>query len=97
MLMLKIRSREYKVLWPVYFERRISRGKGRRVPLRLALDNVTVDRIVKTCRELGLECEVSEGAYPSMWWRKTGYVIVKAAGMRKEELIKRVAEAMRRR
>ena len=95
--MLKIRSREYKVVWPVYFERRASRGRGRRVPAKLALDNVTVERIVKACRELGLECEVSEGSYPRMWWRRTGYVIVKAGDMRKVELIKRLAEAMRKR
>ncbi|HID04357.1 MAG TPA: hypothetical protein EYP20_00980 [Aigarchaeota archaeon] len=95
--MLKTRSRDYKVIWPVYFERRVSRGGGRRGPSKLALDNVTVDRIVKACRELGLEYEVFEGAYPSMWWRRTGYVVVKADGVKKEELIRRIASAMKKR
>ena len=95
--MLKIRSRSYKVVWPVYFERRVSRGGGRRVPSNLALDNVTVDKIVKACRDLGLEFEVFEGAYPSMWWRRTGYVAVKADGVKKGELLRRIASAMRRR
>jgi len=95
--MLKTRSREYKIIWPIYFERRVSRGRGRRVPSKLALDNVTVDKIARACSSLGLEYEVMEGAYPSMWWRKTGYVIVKADGVKKEELIRRIAEAMKKR
>ena len=38
-----------------------------------------------------------KAAYPKMWWLKTGYVIVKAKGMKKEELLKKLAEAMKRR
>ncbi len=95
--MLKTRSKNYKVIWPVYFERRVSRGRGRRVPSKLALDNVTVEKIAKACKELGLEYEVSEGAYPSLWWRKTGYVVVKTDGVKKEELIRRIAEVMKKR
>ena len=84
------------ILWPAYFERRIPRNKGRRVPLKLASDNVTADTIARACKALGFECEIVEGAYPKMWWRKTGYVIVKADSLRKNELIRKVAEQLRK-
>ena len=84
------------ILWPTYFERRLSRKKGRRVSLKLAVDKVTTELIAKACKSLGLEYEIVEASYPKIWWRKTGYVIVKGGSIKKSELIKRVAENLKR-
>lgn len=84
------------VIWPAYFEKRLSRKRGRRISSKLASENVSAETIARVCRSLGLDCEVVEGAYPKMWWRKTGYVIVKNSGLKKSELIRKIAEHMRR-
>lgn len=62
-------SREYRgrriVVYPVYFDKSYPRGKGRRVPLRLAVSNPTVDKIVNACKILNLDPEVElEKAHP---------------------------------
>ncbi len=89
--------RDGLTLWPAYFDRRLPRGRGRRVPTKLAIDSPSTATIAEACKKLGLEYEVNEGAYPKAWWRKTGYIVVKVPeGMSKTQLIRRIAESMRR-
>lgn len=51
-------SREYRdqrvVVYPTYFDRKASRRRGRKVPLKIALNNPTLEKIMKVCSKLGL-------------------------------------------
>jgi len=84
------------VVWPCYFDKRLSRKRGRRVPLKLSTENPTVEMISGACKRLGLDFEASSGAHPRTWWRKTGFLIVRTSEKSKPLLIKRIAEAMRK-
>ena len=80
-----------KVLWPVYFERTVSRGSGRRVKREIARDGVTLNDLEKALKSLGMKYTVeAEKAHPSRWSKVEGRVIVETE-MAKEKLLDKVA------
>jgi len=67
----------YIILWSAYFDRRLSRNRGRRVPLKLSIENPTLMEIEKAARKLGLKTIVEPNAkYPKDWWNYKGRVLV---------------------
>ena len=88
------------ILWPEYFSRRLSRGRGRRVPVNLAVDNLSPELFLKICDEMGLDCEIEQGKrYPRVWHSSYGYrIIVKVSAdsdISKNALIKSFGEKLR--
>jgi len=79
------------VIWPAYFDRNISKSEGRRVPKKLAVSSPKAKEIFEASKKLGFEARIEKGAYPRRWWLKEGKVIVKAEGITKAELIKKIA------
>ncbi len=69
--------REGFIIWPAYFDRSLSRGEGRRVPLRLSSRSPTVERLSKVAQKLGWYIKIEVAAYPKTHWKKTGRLIVK--------------------
>jgi len=63
-------------LWPVYFDRRRSRGDGRRVAKEMAVPNASIEEIMKAAKKIGLNPQKEDKAYPGRWWKKEGRVIV---------------------
>jgi len=88
-------QREHKgkrvVLYPAYFDARLSRSKGRRVPVSIAIKGVRAEDIARAAKELGLEAYVEAGAYPRAWWLESKRVIVEKAGKSKTEIIRIIA------
>ncbi|MDK2384335.1 MAG: signal recognition particle subunit SRP19/SEC65 family protein [Candidatus Korarchaeota archaeon] len=84
-----------KVIYPSYFDSRLSRSEGRRVPRSLAVRKPTLQDLVSALKHLSLEYEVEEKHRPSRWYRFEGRVKVVYQGS-KEELLKKVAETIRR-
>ena len=83
--------RDRFVLWPVYFDRSLSRQQGRRVALDVAVKNPTVEDIAAAAKKLDLSPEVEENAaHPSRWWAQEGRVLVEQAGS-KTEILRDVA------
>ncbi len=83
------------ILWPAYFDSSKKRSQGRRVPVRLALDNPTSAELVETCRALSLKALPQEGErYPRSWWDDADPVLVETAGT-KSKLLLHVAAKMR--
>lgn len=79
------------VLWPEYFDKSLTKNQGRRVPLKLALNNPTTDEIAKAAKRLKLNPKVeSNKAYPGRWWRKSGRVLVRGR-FQKTKIIRQVA------
>ncbi|MCS6769217.1 MAG: signal recognition particle protein Srp19 [Candidatus Caldarchaeum sp.] len=91
-----IRKEGY-VLWPAYFDVKNSRSQGRRVRSGLTVQRPTADDLLNACRRLGWSAVKMDGAYPSSWFLKTGYVVVKPPeGLTKNAVIQRVGEELRK-
>lgn len=73
----------------------MSRSEGRRVPRSLAVRKPTLQGILDALKYLSLEYEIEEKQRPSRWYRFEGRVRVSYDGS-KEELLRKIAEAMRR-
>jgi signal recognition particle subunit SRP19 len=83
------------VLYPRYFDARLTRAQGRRVPEALAVRSPDVRWLETTARKLGLEPEVEEKtAHSAVPYEKTGRVLVAKKGS-KEAVLRMVAERMR--
>jgi signal recognition particle subunit SRP19 len=79
--------RDRFVLWPVYFDRSLSRQQGRRVARDVAVKNPSVEDIVAAAKKLDLSPEVEKtAAHPSRWWEQEGRVMVEQAGSKTEIL-----------
>ena len=83
------------VLWPQYFDRRLSRAEGRRVKADLAVREPDAKWVEAAARKAGLEATVEEKAHhPSLPYERPGRVLVKKAGP-KEAILGKVAAQMR--
>jgi signal recognition particle subunit SRP19 len=84
------------LLWPEYFDKSLPKSSGRRVPLKFATNNPTVEEIARAAKRLKLLPKIElNKAYPSQWWRKTGRVIV-SAKVRKTKIIRQIAIIMKK-
>ncbi len=92
-------SREYRgrrvVVWPAYIDATLSRGEGRKVPIRDAVRKPRVDEIVEAAKRLGLNPEVEDAKHPRRWWEQRQRVIVDKLGS-KLETLRAVAAEVRR-
>lgn len=92
---MKTRTRR-QVLWPAYFDTRLTRRKGRRVPKRLAVDSPTVEEILAAAHRCGFKALIEgEKAHPSQWWKAAGRVLLEKE-RRKEEVLALIASEMKR-
>ncbi len=82
------------VLYPHYFDSRLSRSKGRRVPVELAVKSPTAERIAIAARSLGLDAYIEDARYPRAWWVSSGRVVVEKRGMSKTEIIRMIASKL---
>ena len=82
------------VLWLDYFDINNSRDEGRRVPRKLAKENLKIEDVVKVARVLGLSPVVEEdAAYPRRGYKKTGRVLVDKK-WKKTEVLRRIAQRL---
>jgi signal recognition particle subunit SRP19 len=83
------------VLWPCYFDARLSRGEGRRVAAKLAVRDPDAPWIESAAKKLQLDPQLEESAkHPSIPYEKMGRVLVKKKGS-KEQVLELVAQRMR--
>jgi signal recognition particle subunit SRP19 len=83
------------VLWPSYFDLKVSREEGRRVPKRDAVDAPTAGMLFEAVKSLGLDCILElEKSYPRFWYRKEGRVLVEPK-MAKKDLVGKVAQKLK--
>lgn len=83
------------VLWPHYFDRRLSRAEGRRVKADWAVKEPDAKWVETACRKAGLDATLEEKAnHPSLPYDRPGRVLVKKAGP-KEAILGKVAQQMR--
>lgn len=65
------------VVWPIYFDKSISRLAGRKVSKKHAVEKPTAENISKVAKSLGLNpIFEKECAHPSKNWKKDGRVLI---------------------
>ena len=79
------------VLWPSYFDLRVSREAGRRVPRRDAVEGPSASMLFEAVKSLGLDCILElDKSYPRFWHRREGRVLVEPK-LTKKDLVTKVA------
>ncbi|MEW5748946.1 MAG: signal recognition particle subunit SRP19/SEC65 family protein [Candidatus Thermoplasmatota archaeon] len=83
------------VLWPSYFDLRVSREEGRRVAKRDASEAPTASMLFEAVKSLGLDCILElDKSYPRFWHRREGRVLVEPR-LDKKELVAKVAAKLK--
>lgn len=83
------------VLWPTYFDLRATRGEGRRVAKKNAVEAPTAQMLFEAVKSLGLDCILElEKSYPRFWYKGSGRVLVEPK-MDKVQLVTKVASKLK--
>lgn len=91
-----ISKERYVMLYPSYFDSKLSRKMGRRVPKNLAIESPSLMKIEEACRKLGLKTIVeSDKTYPRISNLKFGRIIVLSSGFKKSVLLKEIVRVMK--
>lgn len=83
------RGEEKYVIWPIYFDKSLSRINGRKVSKKHAVEKPSVELIIKAAKSLGLNPTLEKDkAYPSRHWRNEGRVLVDKKESKRKILVK---------
>jgi signal recognition particle subunit SRP19 len=84
-----------QILWPSYFDVRVTREGGRKVPKKNAIEAPTAHMIYEAVKALELDCILElDKSYPRRWHKKEGRVLVEPT-MAKRDLISKVAQKLK--
>ena len=65
------------VVWPIYFDKSISRLAGRKVSKKHAVEKPIIENIGKAAKSLGLNPVLEKDiAHPSKYWKKEGRILI---------------------
>jgi signal recognition particle subunit SRP19 len=82
------RDEDKIVIWPIYFDKTVSRVHGRKVPLKHAVEKPNSEDIAKAAKSLGLNPVLEkEAVYPATPWKKDGRVIIDHKGPKTKLLL----------
>ena len=71
------RGEDKYVIWPVYFDKSLSRFKGRKISKKYAIEKTSIEDISKAAKSLGLNPVLEKSAsHPSRPFKKEGRVLV---------------------
>ena len=88
----------YVILWPAYFDRKLSRTQGRRVPLKFSVENPSLVEINKAARKLGFKTILEpDKKYPKDWWNYKGRVLIEIDKVKetKNSILKKIGRILR--
>ena len=87
----------FLIFWPQYFDAKRSRGDGRRLPKKLAIEKVTTNDILSAAKRLNYQAE-KEGTlkYPRTWWDDPGRVLINTKGKKKSKVLLELAREIRK-
>jgi signal recognition particle subunit SRP19 len=80
------------VIWPAYLDASISRSKGRRVPLDLAIEEPTVEEIAAAAGQVGYDAVIErDRTYPREYDQRGRVLIKDADDASKNDLVQAIA------
>ena len=82
------------VIWPVYFDKSLTRKQGRKVSRKSAVEKPQLDSILKAARSLGLNpVNEKSKSHPSRPFMKEGRILVENKSS-KSSIIKQIANRL---
>jgi signal recognition particle subunit SRP19 len=88
------RGEDKYVIYPIYFNKSISRFSGRKIPLKNAVDNPTIENIAEAAKSLGLNPVLEkEAAHSSKNWKKDGRLLIDKKD-KKIKLLRQIANRL---
>jgi len=88
------RGEDKYVVWPVYFDKSVSRLSGRKIAKKHAVEKPSIEDIAKAAKSLGLNPVLEKNcAYPSKHWKKEGRILVDKKDT-KSKLLLQIANRM---
>ena len=74
--MVRERDRR-KIVWPSYFDVRLSRANGRRVPKAICVEKPDLSMLSEALQSMNLDFEIQkDSSFPARWWRREGRALV---------------------
>ncbi|MHA2074088.1 MAG: signal recognition particle subunit SRP19/SEC65 family protein [Candidatus Hodarchaeales archaeon] len=71
------RDNTHYIIFPEYFDKKLTRKQGRRIPLNEALENPSLLELKLAAQKLEYDYEIQEySAYPRQWWEARGRILV---------------------
>ncbi|WP_101296420.1 signal recognition particle subunit SRP19 [Halegenticoccus soli] len=84
------------VIYPAYIDAAKTRSEGRRVPMKDAVEDPTVDEIARAVQQVGYDAVVERDKAYSREWGARGRVLVRGADdASKNDLVQAVAAYVR--
>lgn len=88
------RSDDKFMMYPLYFDKSLSRKMGRRVSKKDAVDKPSIEDLANAAKSLGLHPVLEkEVCHPSVHWKQQGRILVDKSKP-KETLIKQIASRL---
>jgi signal recognition particle subunit SRP19 len=82
------RNENKYVIYPLYFDRAISRLKGRKVAKKYAVEKPTLETIAKAAQSLKLNPSIEKDKiHSSTPWKKEGRILIEKKGPKTKLLI----------
>jgi signal recognition particle subunit SRP19 len=82
------RDEDKYVIWPVYFDKNVSRLGGRKVSKKHAVEKPSIENISKAAKSLGLHPVLEKNSsHPSRYWKKDGRVMIDKKGSKSKLLV----------
>ena len=82
------------IIYPIYFDKNITRNNGRRISKKYAIDNPDIEKISKVLKSLGLSFEVDKNSsHPLRSWKKEGRIII-TKNTNKNKLINQIGKLL---
>jgi signal recognition particle subunit SRP19 len=76
------------VIYPIYFDRSISRLKGRKVSQKHAIEKPSLENIAKAAKSLGLNPILEKNAtHSSTPWKREGRILIEKKGPKSKLLL----------
>ena len=83
------RGEDKYVVWPIYFDKSVSRLSGRKISEKNAVDKPSIEAISKAAKSLGLNPILEKNSsYPSKHWKKEGRILIDKKDSKNKLLIK---------
>lgn len=65
------------IIYPLYFDKTISRKKGRRLAKNFCIDKPSIENIAKSATSIGLNPIIEKNKkHPSRFWKNEGRILV---------------------
>lgn len=85
-----------KVIWPSYFDSRLSRDAGRRTKKSVCIEKPDIEQLAQVLKSMNLKFEIErDKKFPARWWESEGRILVET-NVPKSKLIEAIGNRLRR-